>query len=218
MWYNRIHNKKENAGNRCVTEMNSSHNAIDYVVTKKPTGANLLARLGLVVLYIAIGVGLLWAASIPLGVLGIVGGGVISPLVVYFVFALTWTHVSYELKYQIYTPTAGYNEVSHTVVEFAKVKRNKKKESYDSVVYRREIRDAEVIAPYDEAHRASYTDGVKRTIDFRSHSKTKNDCYFIRFSENDGSKTVIIVEVVGKIVDSFKYHNKEATEVAQTTR
>ena len=45
-----------------------------------------------------------------------------------------------------------------------------------------------------------------------------NDCYFFRFAEKDGSKTVIIVEVVAKMVDRFKYSNKEATVVSEVSR
>ena len=103
-------------------------------------------------------------------------------------------------------------------VEFDKIKRNKKKEDVDQVIYRREIREAEIIAPYTEQYKSQYTDGVKRTIDFRSAPNVTNDCYFFRFAEKDGSKTVIIVEVVAKMVDRFKYSNKEATVVSEVSR
>ena len=151
-------------------------------------------------------------------IVGIIAGGVLAPILIYILFALTWTHVAYDLKYQIYTPTANLNEVPHTVVEFDKIKRNKKKENVDQVIYRREIREAEVIAPYTEQYKSQYTDGVKRTIDFRSAPNVTNDCYFFRFAEKDGSKTVIIVEVVAKMVDRFKYSNKEATVVSEVSR
>ena len=151
-------------------------------------------------------------------IVGIIAGGVLAPILIYILFALTWTHVAYDLKYQIYTPTANLNEVPHTVVEFDKIKRNKKKENVDQVIYRREIREAEIIAPYTEQYKSQYTDGVKRTIDFRSAPNVTNDCYFFRFAEKDGSKTVIIVEVVAKMVDRFKYSNKEATVVSEVSR
>ena len=69
-----------------------------------------------------------------------------------------------------------------------------------------------------QQYKSQYTDGVKRTIDFRSAPNVTNDCYFFRFAEKDGSKTVIIVEVVAKMVDRFKYSNKEATVVSEVSR
>lgn len=198
--------------------MNNSVNAIDYVVSKKASGSNLIARILLIVFYAAVGIGIIAGLNAAFPIVGFIAGGVLAPILIYILFALTWTHVAYDLKYQIYTPTANLNEVPHTVVEFDKIKRNKKKENVDQVIYRREIREAEVIAPYTEQYKSQYTDGVKRTIDFRSAPNVTNDCYFFRFAEKDGSKTVIIVEVVAKMVDRFKYSNKEATVVSEVSR
>ena len=186
--------------------MNNSVNAIDYVVSKKASGSNLIVRILLIVLYAAVGIGIIVGLNAVFPIVGIIAGGVLAPILIYILFALTWTHVAYDLKYQIYTPTANLNEVPHTVVEF------------DKMIYRREIREAEVIAPYTEQYKSQYTDGVKRTIDFRSAPNVTNDCYFFRFAEKDGSKTVIIVEVVAKMVDRFKYSNKEATVVSEVSR
>lgn len=199
--------------------MNSSHNTIDYVVPKKATGSNLLLRLIFVILYIAVGVGIFYGAVTIAGWLGIVAAGVLAPTLIYILFSLTWRHVSYDLKYQIYTPTAGMNDIPHTVFELANMKRNNKKETVPHVIFKREMREAELIAPYIPENKDRYAAAnVKKTIDFRSKPSVKNDCYFLIFPEKDGSKTVIIVEAVNKVVDAFKYHNKDVTEVAQLSR
>lgn len=199
--------------------MNSSHNTIDYVVTKKASGLNLLGRILLVLLYAAVGIGIFVLAYTVADIIGIVAGGVMAPILMYILFSLTWRHVSYEYKYQIYTPTANLNQVPHTVIELARMKRNNKKETVPHVIYVREMRDAELIAPYIPENESKYASSdVKKVIDFRSKPSVKKDCYFLRFSEKDGSKTVVIVEAVNKIVDAFKYHNKDVTEVMELSR
>lgn len=199
--------------------MNSSHNTIDYVVSKKATGSNLLLRILFILLYAAVGIGIFAFAVKLAGWLGIVAGGILAPFLMYILFSLTWRHVAYELKYQIYTPTANLNEVPHTVIELDKMKLNNKKETVPHVVYKREMRDADLIAPYVPENKDKYASSdVKKVIDFRSKASVTKDCYFLRFPEKDGSKTVIIVEAVNKVVSAFKYHNKDVTEVAELSR
>lgn len=226
--------------------MNNSRNSIDYVVSKKPSGANILARIGLIILYLAIFiVPLAMLAKSRLGILGIVAGGVIAPILTYIVFSLTWRHVSYDHRYQIYTPTASLNDQApHTVFRLDRMKRNNKKEIVPMFVFMAEMRNAKVIAPYVPENASRYSgDGVSRTIDFRSSPNVTSDCYFLRFPESAGmvdetnrfenhmkgdkaaknvqnpnGDVVIIVEAVNKIVDSFKHFAPDVTEVTALSR
>lgn len=199
--------------------MNNSRNAIDYQVTKKPSGLNILVRIILIILYIAIFVGIIVAAYIPFGIIGIVGGGVLAPILAYLAFRLTWRHVSYDFRYQIYVPSAGLDKVPHTVFQMDKMKLDNKKDTVPHLIYKNELRNADCIAPYVPENKDKYAaPDVKRTIDFRSSPKLTKDIYFLRFKDEDGSKTVAIVEAVNKIVDSFKHYAGDVTEVVELSR
>lgn len=223
--------------------MNNSRNAIDYYVTKKPSGLNILVRIALVILYIAV----LIVPTVVLGKLipgfGYIIGGVIFIIVDYIVFSLTWRHVSYDLRYQIYTPSTSINdETPYTCFRLDKMKRNNKKETVPHFIFMAEMRKAICIAPYTEANKEKYTGENVRTIDFRSSPDVTTDVYFLRFPEsaakaddttrfenhmkggasdiaaNKTGDVVIIVEAVNKIVDAFKHFAKDVTEVTTLSR
>ena len=198
--------------------MNDSRNSIDYLVKKKATGLNLIARIGLVILYIAIPVGTigaLYSIALPVAV----AAGAIMGVVTYIIFSLTWRFVNYELRYQIYVPAAGMGEIPHTVFQLDKMMNNNKKQTVPHLVYKNEMRNADLIAPYTAEKESEYKAAdVKKTIDWRSAPGVKTDVYFLRFKEADGSKTVVIVEAVNKIVDSFKHYAGDVTEVTTLSR
>ena len=199
--------------------MNNSRNAIDYQVKKKATGLNLLLRIILFIVYIGVVLGIIFAAFSAFQYIGIIGGGVLSPLVAYIIYSLTWRHVSYDLRYQIYVPSAGMGEVSHTVFQLDTMKNDNKKQVVPHLVYKNEMRNADLIAPYTPEKEKEYkASDVKKTIDWRSAPSVEKDVYFLRFKETDGSKTVIIVEAVNKIVDSFKHYARDVTEVVELSR
>ena len=63
--------------------MNNSVNAIDYVVSKKASGSNLIARILLVVLYAAVGIGIIVGLNAVFPIVGIIAGGVLAALVLF---------------------------------------------------------------------------------------------------------------------------------------
>ena len=198
--------------------MNDSRNAIDYLVKKKPTGLNLLARIGLIILYVTLpvaAIAILYSISIIIAV----AAGAVMGVLTYILFSLTWRFVNYELRYQIYIPAASMGEVPHTVFQVDKMMNNNKKQTVPHLVYKNEMRNADLIAPYTDEKKAEYTAAdVKKTIDWRSAPSVKNDVYFLRFKEADGTKTVVIVEAVNKIIDSFKHYAGDVTEVTTLSR
>lgn len=110
-------------------------------------------------------------------------------------------------------------EVPHTVFQLDKMMNNNKKETVPHLVYKNEMRNADLIAPYVPEKKSEYAAAdVKKTIDFRSAPSVTKDIYFLRFKETDGSKTVVIVEAVNKIVDSFVHYAKDVTEVVELSR
>ena len=223
--------------------MNNSRNSIDYLVRKKPSGLNILVRILLVILYLAIFLVPLILLYKWIGVIGIVAGGVIAPILTYIVFSLTWRHVDYEYRYQIYTPASSVNdEAPYTCFRLDKMKRNNKKETVPHFIFMAEMRKAICIAPYTEANKEKYSGANVRVIDFRSSPKVNTDVYFLRFPEsaakaddlnrfenhmkggssdiavNKDGDVVIIVEAVNKIVDAFKHFAKDVTEVTTLSR
>ena len=199
--------------------MNDSRNSIDYLVKKKATGLNLLARIGLIIFYIAFFVGTIVFCFLKLPMIITVAVGGILGVVTYIIFSLTWRRVNYEYRYQIYVPSAGMGEIPHTVFQLDKMVADNKKNMVPHLVYKNEMRNADLIAPYTAEKEKEYKAAdVKKTIDWRSAPSVKKDVYFLRFKEADGTKTVVIVEAVNKIIDSFKHYAGDVTEVTTLSR
>ena len=206
------------AAKRRENAMNNSRNSIDYLVKKKPTGTNLLARIGLVIFYIAFFVGGI-ALGFSLSPIVGVAVGAVWAVMTYIVFSLTWRFVNYELRYMIYVPSSGMGEVAHSSFQLDKMVNDNKKQLVPHLVYKNEMRNADLIAPYVPEKKNEFAaPDVKKTIDWRSAPSVMKDVYFLRFKEADGSKTVIIVEAVNKIVDSFKHYAGDVTEVTELLR
>ena len=199
--------------------MNDSRNSIDYLVKKKATGLNLIARILLVILYITLPISIILYFVVKNQIIIAVAIGAIIGVLTYILFSLTWRFVNYEQRYQIYVPAAGMGEIPHTVFQVDKMMNNNKKQTVPHLIYKNEMRNADLIAPYTEEKKAEYTaSDVKKTIDWRSAPSVTKDVYFLRFKEADGKKTVIIVEAVNKIVDSFKHYAADVTEVTTLSR
>lgn len=199
--------------------MNNSRNAIDYLVKRKATGTNLLAKILLVIFYVVFFVGTIGFCFLKLPIIITVAVGGILGVVTYIIFSLTWRLVNYEYRYQIYVPSAGMGEVPHTVFQLDKMMSDNKKQMVPHLIYKNEMRNADLIAPYVPEKKTEYAaPDVKKTIDFRSSPSNTKDIYFLRFKEADGKKTVIIVEAVNKIVDSFKHFASDVTEVTELSR
>ena len=198
--------------------MNDSRNSIDYLVKRKATGSILIVRILLVILYIALPVGAI-AVLYSISPIVAVAAGAIMGVLTYILFSLTWRFVNYEHRYQIYVPAAGMGEIPHAMFQVDKMMNNNKKQTVPHLIYKNEMRNADLIAPYTPEKEKEYkASDVKKTIDWRSAPSVKNDVYFLRFKEADGSKTVVIVEAVNKIVDSFKHYAADVTEVTTLSR
>lgn len=199
--------------------MNDSRNSIDYLVKKKATGTNLLAKIGLIILYVVFFLGTIGFCAFKLPMIITVAVGAVLGVLTYILFSLTWRFVNYEQRYQIYVPSAGMGEIPHTVFQLDKMMNNNKKQTIPHLIYKNEMRNADLIAPYVPEKESEYKAAdVKKTIDWRSAPSVKNDVYFLRFKEADGTKTVVIVEAVNKIVDSFKHYAGDVTEVTTLSR
>ncbi len=200
--------------------MNSGSNAIDYVVTQKKEGKYLIGQI-LIYLFIAaavIGVFVLLGSFIP-GIMAAVAGMGLAVPVFWICYHGTRTICNFDRKYSIFTPNVTMDQVPHTVISFEIIKDRKKKDpDKRDIVYERAIKEADLFAPWTAEYKSEYKGAGIKTIDFRSSVKKTEDVYFAKFTEKDGTKTVIIFEAVNKIVEKLAYYNKEATVVAQLTR
>ncbi len=200
--------------------MNSGSNAIDFVVAQKKEGKYLVLQiLSLFIMAFAIALPFVILAifKIPGALIAIMGVGLAVPLFL-IAFHGTRTLHTFDRKYSIFTTNVTMDQVPQTVISFEIVKDKKKKDpDKRDVVYERPIKEAVKFAPWTAEYK-SESEGAKKVIDFRSSVKKTEDVYFAKFTEKDGSSTVIIFEAVNKIVDKLAYYNKEATVVVQLSR
>ena len=195
--------------------------AIDYVVTQKKEGKYLIGQF-LIYLFIAVCVAAVFAvmAIIIGGTLAAMAGVGLAVPVFLMAYHGTRTICNFDRKYSIFTTNVSMNQTPQTVISFEIIKDKKKKdEDVRYVVYERAMKEADLFAPYTDEYKDKYASAdVKNTIDFRSSVNKNDDVYFVLFTEEDGSKTVIIFEAVNKVIEKFAYYNKEATVVAKLSR
>ncbi len=198
---------------------NGTSTAIDYVVTQKKEGKYLLGQI-LIYLFIAVAVISVFAVMVIFigTALGMIAGMGLAVPVFWITYYGTRTICNFDRKYSIFTTNVTMNETPKTVISFEIIK-DKKKRDEDTryVVYERAMKEADLFAPYTDEYKDKY-EGAANVIDFRSSVKKTDDLYFGMFTEENGSKTVIIFEAVNKVVDKLAYYNKEATVVTKLSR
>lgn len=199
--------------------MNSSNNAIDYVVTQKKEGKYLIGQILITILYAVAFLAVFILFMSLFKALGAIMGGVIGPTLVYILYLATRHICNFDRKYSIFTPNTTMDKVPHTVISFEIVKDRKKRDpDKRDVVFEDEMRNAILFAPYTDEYKDKYSaSDVTKTIDFRSSVKA-TDVYFGLFPGKDGGKTVVIFETVNKIVEKLSYYNKEATVVTTLSK
>lgn len=171
----------------------NSTNYTEFTVKKSSDPKITLIRCALIIGYIAIVVGI-WFAAWWLGA--------ISVLAVAIAWYFTWplTNIEYE-----YTTSSGN-------WRFEKIIGSKRR----STVLDVKIRDMEIIAPYTSEYADKYKSAAK-TYDFRKNSKQTEDVYFALFEEN-GAKSLILFQCTGKALNIFSTYNKEGTVKCDTLR
>lgn len=169
-----------------------SINYTEFTVKKKTEGLLILAKLGLILLYVAIVVCMWVFAGWWLGAISIVLAAII--------WFFTWPYVNIEYEY---TTASGD-------LQFSKIYGGKKRK----LVLEKKIKDMELIAPYT----SEYTDKfptIAKTYDFRKSVKQKEDVYFAVFDEG-GEKHRILFQCTNKALKIFEKYNKENTVAVDT--
>lgn len=194
--------------------------AIDYVVTQKKEGKYFIGQI-LIYLFIAVCVAAVFAAMSlfidSFALVAMAGVGLAAPV---FLMAYHGTRAicNFDRKYSIFTTNVSMDKLPQTVISFEIIKDKKKKdEDTRYVVYERPMKEADLFAPYTDEYKDKYA-SADNTIDFRSSVNKNDDIYFALFTEENGSKTVIIFEAVNKVIEKLAYYNKEATIVAKLSR
>jgi len=192
--------------------------AVDFVVTKKKEGSLMTTQILLYILYVVVAVGtIVGLGATPLKMMGYIAGAGLVVVLVPIVYHATRTICNYDLKYSIFTTNVTMDKTPETVISFEVIKDRKSKDGDKrNVVFERAVKEADLFAPYNDEYK-SKLDGAN-VIDFRASANTTEDVYFGLYTEKDGSKTAIIFDTVGKVVEKLAYYNKDNTVVVKLSR
>lgn len=169
-----------------------SINYTEFTVKKKTEGMLILAKIGLILLYIGI-VAVIWAlASWWLGCISLL----LSIITWYF----TWPFVNIEYEY---TTASGD-------LQFTKIYGGKKR----SPILEKKIKEMELIAPYTSEYTSKFP-SIAKTYDCRKSVKQTEDVYFAVFDEK-GEKHQILFQCTNKALKIFTKYNKENTVTIDT--
>lgn len=171
--------------------MEESVNYAEYTVEKKPEGKLKLIRIGLIALYLFVGVGLFafflaikfWPA------------GTVMPFLTWILWGLTWKYAQLEHKY----------EVKNAKLVISNIYGRKKLE----VQFENLASELKVIAPMSEGNRKQF-EKADKIMDFRGNSASPDAYYAIL--EKDGKTTAVYFEATNKMLKVLKFYNRN-TEV-----
>ncbi len=171
--------------------MEESVNYAEYTVDKKPEGKLKMIRIGLISLYLFVGVGLFafflaikfWPA------------GTVMPFLTWILYGLTWKFAQLEHKY----------EVKNAKLVISNIYGRKKQ----VVQFENLASELKVIAPMIEGNRKQY-ENADKIMDFRGNS-TSPDAYYA-ILEKDGKTTAVYFEATNKMLKVLKFYNRN-TEV-----
>ena len=171
--------------------MDESVNYAEYTVEKKPEGKLKMIRIGLIALYLFVGVGLFafflaikfWPA------------GTIMPFLTWILYGLTWKFAQLEHKY----------EVKNAKLVISNIYGRKKQ----VVQFENLASELKVIAPMTEGNKKQY-EKADKIMDFRGNSESPDAYYAIL--DKDGSTTAVYFEATNKMLKVLKFYNRN-TEV-----
>lgn len=185
----------------------SEFSTYEFAVKQRATGAWLLARIALIVLY----------ASVPLAVLPVClltrtlwPLYTVLPLGVWLLYFITWRYVAVEYEYSI---TAG-------VLTFSKIYNNRSRRRVLEIP----LRDASRIAPLDNDTHSAFAAAWHPEKEYSAISSlAAPDIYYILFEHKDkkrGEKrrAIFYFEATERALKICRFLNPSATVLTETTR
>ncbi|MBE6626883.1 MAG: hypothetical protein E7628_06870 [Ruminococcaceae bacterium] len=171
--------------------MEESVNYAEYTVDKKPEGKLKWIRIGLISLYLFVGVGLFafflaikfWPA------------GTVMPFLTWILYGLTWKFAQLEHKYEVKSAKLVISNIygrKKQVVQFENL-----------------ASELKVIAPMNEGNRKQF-EKADKIMDFRGNTASPDAYYAIL--EKDGKSTAVYFEATNKMLKVLKFYNRN-TEV-----
>ena len=171
--------------------MDESVNYAEYTVEKKPEGKLKMIRIGLIALYLFVGVGLFafflaikfWPA------------GTIMPFLTWILYGLTWKFAQLEHKYEVKNAKLVISNIygrKKCVVQFENL-----------------ASELKIVAPMTEDNRKQF-EKADKIMDFRGNSASPDAYYAIL--EKDGQSTAVYFEATNKMLKVLKFYNRN-TEV-----
>ena len=171
--------------------MEESVNYAEYTVEKKPEGKLKMIRIGLIALYLFVGVGLFafflaikfWPA------------GTVMPFLTWILYGLTWKFAQLEHKYEVKSAKLVISNIygrKKCVVQFENL-----------------ASELKVIAPMSEGNRKQF-EKADKIMDFRGNTASPDAYYAIL--EKDGKSTAVYFEATNKMLKVLKFYNRN-TEV-----
>ena len=171
--------------------MEESVNYAEYTVEKKPEGKLKMIRIGLISLYLFVGIGLFafflaikfWPA------------GTVMPFLTWILYGLTWKFAQLEHKYEVKSAKLVISNIygrKKQVVQFENL-----------------ASELKVIAPMSEGNRKQF-EKADKIMDFRGNTASPDAYYAIL--EKDGKSTAVYFEATNKMLKVLKFYNRN-TEV-----
>ena len=179
----------------------------EFVVKQKIEGKWLVARIGLICLYVIYVIAFLVAGLLARIIVPLLALIPISLCILIFV---TWRYVNVEYEYSI---TSG-------VLTFTKIFGGRSRKRILELAIRNAVR----IAPLENSAEADRATHYHPEREFSAISSLKApDIYFILFeldadSNKDKRRAILYLEATHKTLQIFKYYNASATLVQETTR
>lgn len=177
----------------------------EFVVVQKTEGKWILAKAGLLFLYISVGI-----AAVLLGIIY----RLIAPMIA-FLPVLLWMLVFFTWRY-----TCVEYECSFTSGEltFAKIYGNRSRRT----VLRLRLRDAVRIAPLDNGDHSRKAADWHPELEFSAISTdTAPDIYYILFEhgeQKEARRAIFYFEATARALQICRFYNPSATILTQTTR
>ena len=180
----------------------------EFVVVQKTEGRWILAKAGLLFLYICVGL-----AALLLGVIYRLIAPMIAfvPVLIWMLVFFTWRYTCVEYEYSI---TSGE-------LTFAKIFGNRSRHT----VLRLHLRDAVCIAPLDNGEHSQRAAAWRPEREFSAIStNTAPDVYYILFEHGgngtraDARRAIFYFEATARALQICRFYNPSATVLTQTTR
>lgn len=179
----------------------------EHAVAQKIEGKWLVARIGLVFLYVALATVILLCG---IGTRIFVPLLALTPVFICIVIFITWRYVSVEYEYSI---TSG-------ILTFAKIYGNRSRRTFLEI----DLREASRIAPLDNGPHTEQADRWHPEREFSAISSLKApDIYFILFEfkdkkSGDKRRAVFYFEATSRALQICRFYNPSATVVTKVSK